>query len=303
MAKFFVIEGFVAHILNKMKNEVKIGFVVLASVLAGAVGSWFFLGRSPAVEDAPDLGREQRFSKTVRSGSVKKITEISVSRRGGKKSVRIVEAEANKPDVVKDAEIDDEESLSDIQKSVLREIQAALDADDIRALRKALSRFTASAKDGGLGGYANVPRVLRAAAVQALGWFGGKATVDLVDFMVDADEEISSDAFDQFESALQDSGMSDFERSAIVKTTAKAITDPDRVDVLLDTLMDMRNSVKGKTAIAMLTEGSEQIKAAMQDQLELYFDDGVTTVDDIKKWMAENPDDSDDDDFYGGDAD
>ena len=67
--------------------------------------------------------------------------------------------------------------------------------------------------------------------------------------------------------------------------------------------MDMRNSVKGKTAIAMLTEGSEQIKAAMQDQLELYFDDGVTTVDDIKKWMAENPDDSDDDDFYGGDAD
>ena len=91
--------------------------------------------------------------------------------------------------------------------------------------------------------------------------------------------------------------------SFLATVTAKAITDPDRVDVLLDTLMDMRNSVKGKTAIAMLTDGSAQIKAAMQDQLELYFDDGVTTVDDIKKWMAENPDDPDDDDFYGGDRD
>jgi len=177
---------------------------------------------------------------------------------------------------------------------------AALDADDIKALRKALSRFTASAANGGLGGYANVPRVIRAAAVQALGWFGGKAAVDLIDFMADADEEISGDAFNQFEFALQDSAMSDFERAAIVKTTAKALTDPDHADTLLNSLSDMRNSVKGETAIAILTDGSSQIKAAMLEQMEFYFDGEVKTVDDIKKWMAENPDDPDDDDFYGG---
>lgn len=283
-----------------MRSEFKIGFIVAASAFVGALAVWFFLGGNSGEGDLSEAGQEKLIAKTVRSGSVKKITEISVTRKGGKKSVRIVESEANKPDVVKDAEIDDEDLLSEVQRSVLREIQAALDADDIKALRKALSRFTASTKNGGLGGYKNVPRVIRAAAVQALGWFGSKAAIDLIDFMVDADEAISEDAFDQFEMALQDMDMSDFERSAIVKVTAKALTDSDHIDTLLNTLSDMRNSVKGETVIAIMTDGTDQVKAAMQEQMDFYFDDEVTTIDGIKKWMAENPDDPDDDDFYGG---
>ena len=283
-----------------MRSEVKISLAVIFSAFLGALVAWLFLGGASDAGESSDAEQEQLIAKTVRSGNVKKITEISVSRKGGKKSVRIVESEVSRPNVTTDADIDDEELLSDVQKSVLKDIQAALDADDIKALRKALSRFTASAAKGGLGGYANVPRVIRAAAVQALGWFGGKAAVDLIDFMADADEEISGDAFNQFEFALQDSAMSDFERAAIVKTTAKALTDPDRADTLLNSLSDMRNSVKGETAIAILTDGSSQIKAAMLEQMEFYFDGEVKTVDDIKKWMAENPDDPDDDDFYGG---
>ena len=283
-----------------MRSEVKISLAVIFSAFLGALVAWLFLGVASDAGESSDAEQEQLIAKTVRSGAVKKITEISVTRRGGKKSVRIVESETNKPDIVKDADIDDEELLSDIQKSVLKDIQAALDADDIKALRKALSRFTASASKGGLGGYKNVPRVIRAAAVQALGWFGGKAAVDLVDFMADADEEISDDAFNQFEMALQDMEMSDHERSAIVKVTARALTDSDRIDTLLNALSDMRNSVKGDTVIAILTDGSDLVKAAMQEQMELYFDEDVKTIDDIKKWMAENPDDIDDDDFYGG---
>lgn len=246
------------------------------------------------------MGKEQKIAKTVRSGSVKKITEISVNRKGGKKSVRIVESEATKPDVVKDAEIDDEELLSDVQKSVLMDIQKALDADDVKALRKALSRFTASKSKGGLGGYANVPRVIRAAAVQALGWFGKDVVVDMIDFMADADEEISDDAFNQFEQALQDCEMGDRERSSLIKTVSKALTDSDRVDSMISCLSDMRNSVKADTAIAILTDGSDQSKAMLLEQMEFYFDEGVQTVDDLKKWMAENPDDPDDEEFYGG---
>lgn len=283
-----------------MRSEFKNGFIVAASALVGALAVWFFLGGNSVDGELSDSGQEKIIAKTVRSGSVKKITEISVTRKGGKKSVRIVESEANKPDVVKDAEIDDEDLLSEVQRSVLKEIQAALDADDIKALRKALSRFTASAKSGGLGGYKNVPRVIRSAAVQALGWFGSKAAIDMIDFMADADEEISNEAFNQFEMALQDMEMSDFERSAIVKVTAKALADSDHIDALLNTLSDMRNSVKGETVIAIMTDGTDQVKAAMQEQMDFYFDDEVTTIDGIKKWMAENPDDPDDDDFYGG---
>lgn len=283
-----------------MRNGIVIGLIVIAAVAVGALGAWLFMPSASETSGDGHMGKEQKIAKTVRSGSVKKITEISVNRKGGKKSVRIVESEATKPDVVKDAEIDDEDLLSDVQKSVLRDIQKALDADDVKALRKALSRFTASKSKGGLGGYANVPRVIRAAAVQALGWFGKDAVVDMIDFMSDADEEISDDAFNQFEQALQDCDMGDRERSSLIKTVSKALTDSDRIDSMISCLSDMRNSVKADTAIAILTDGSDQSKAMLLEQMEFYFDEGVQTVDDLKKWMAKNPDDPDDEEFYGG---
>lgn len=286
-----------------MKTGFKIGFIVAVSVLAGIGGSWLFLGGSSIDADSSDANSEQHLDKHVRSESGKKISERNFYRRGDKKSISIVESDTNKPDMHKDAEIDDIELLSDIQKAILKEIQDALGADDLKSLRKAIAKFSLSPKNGGLGGYQNVPRVMRSAAVQALGWFKGGAAIDLIDFMADMDESVSSEAFDQFESAIQDMDLSDYERSAIIKATAKALTDPESADMLASSLFDMRNSVKGETAIALLTNGSDQVKAATLDQLDFYFNDDVKTVDDIKKWMEENPDDPDDDDFYGGSKD
>lgn len=281
-----------------MRNEAKIGLVVLGSVAAGVLGAWLvFSSTSGSAEKG---SQEQKLAKLVRSGSVKKITEISVDRKAGKKSVRIVESETNRPNVIEDADVDDVDKLTDAQKSVLDEIQAALDADDYKALKKAISKFTASVTSGGLGGYANVPRVIRAAAVQALGWFGKAAALDLVDFMADSDAEIAGDAFDQFDFALQDVDMSDYERAAIVKTTAKALNDPDWIDSLLMCLNDMRNSVKGAAVISIMTEGSEQVKSVLMENIDFYLDEGISTVDDVRKWIDENPDDPDDEEFYGG---
>ena len=94
-----------------MKNKITIGLVIVAAVVAGALGAWFFMPSASGIA-GERVEKEQKMSKTVRSGSVKKITEISVDRKGGKKSVRIVESEATRPDVIKDADIDDEEQLS-----------------------------------------------------------------------------------------------------------------------------------------------------------------------------------------------
>ena len=284
-----------------MKNEIKTGLIVLGSILIGAVGSWFVFNDAGDAADSSCAVREQRLAKSRRSGNVKKVTEIRVNRK--KKSMRIVESESMRPNVLDAAEIDDEADLSDVQRSVLEEIQAALDADDLKALRKAISRFTASVGNRGLGGYANVPRAIRSAAVQALGWFGKDSVVDLVDFMADSDEEISNDAFDQFEFALEDIDLGDRDRADIVKTITKALTDEDRIDTLLFNLNDMRNSVKVETAVAILTDGTDMAKSVLKDQLGLFFDEGVETIDDIQKWYAENPDDPDDDDFYGGSKD
>lgn len=285
------------------KNNLKIGLLVLCSILVGVFGAWFFLS-----SDSKIVGDEKAerllSSKSIRSGKVKKVTEISYDKQSGKRSVRIVESEESRPNVMETAHVEyGEENLTELQRSVLQEIQAALDADDLKALRRALLKFTASTSKGGLGGYAKVPKSLRSAAVQALGWFGKEALVDLVDFMADVDEEVSSDAFDQFEQAIQDCTLSDRERAELVKTMSKALTDPDHIDTLISTLTDMRPSVKGETAAFILTEGSPQSQAVMQDQMSFYFDDEVQTADDIKKWMAENHDDPDDEEFYGGGKD
>jgi len=275
---------------------------VAASAL-GAVAMWFVLGKVSGSGDLP--AHEQRITKTRRSGGVKKVTEISLSRQGGKKSVRIVESESTKPNVLeitKAAKGSGEDELTDTEKSVLKEIQSALDANDFKSLRRALSRLTASTKSGGLGGYSKVPRSIRAAAVQALGWFGKDAAIDLMGFMADSDDEISSDAASQFELALQDVDLGDRERAEIVKATAKTLTDSDQLEMLLFSLNDMRNSVKADTVISILTEGTSQARATMLDQIEFYIDVDVTTVNGVRDWAEQNPDDPGDDEFYGGES-
>lgn len=277
--------------------------VAVASTM-GAIAMWFVLGK---VSGSDDLSvHDQRITKTSRSGNIKKVTEISLSRKNGKKSVRIVESESTRPNVLEitkaaqSAAGDDDDDLTDVEKSVLKEIQAALDANDLKSLRRALSRLTASTKSGGLGGYSKVPRSIRAAAVQALGWFGKDAAIDLMGFMADSDESVAADAANLFEMALQDFSLGDRERAEIVKASAKALTDTERLDTLLFSLNDMRNSVKADTVISILTDGTPQAKAMMLDQIEFYLDVDVTTVDGAKKWAAQNPDDPDDDGFYGG---
>ena len=276
--------------------------VAVASTM-GAVAMWFVLGKVPGGDDLSARG--QRITKTSRSGGVKKVTEISLSRNGGKKSVRIVESETTKPNVLEvldAANGADEDDLTDAEKSVMKDIQAALDANDLKSLRRALSRLTASTKSGGLGGYSKVPRSIRSAAVQALGWFGKDAAIDLMGFMADGDDEVAADAANLFELALQDVSLGDRERAEIVKATAKTLTDTDQLDTLLFTLNDMRNSVKADTVISILTEGTPQAKTTMLEQIEFYLDVDVTTVEGAKKWAAQNPDDPDDEEFYGGES-
>ena len=59
-----------------MKNKITIGLVIVAAVVAGALGAWFFMPSASGIA-GERVEKEQKMSKTVRSGSVKKITEIS----------------------------------------------------------------------------------------------------------------------------------------------------------------------------------------------------------------------------------
>ena len=182
----------------------------------------------------------------------------------------------------------DEEPLTEQQKAVSSELQSALDGNDLKAVLRAIAKFKASSAQGGLEG--NVTKSMRRQAVQALAWFGKDGVIDLIDFLADEDESIASDAYDQFELAMNSGDMSQAECSMYLKAIMTALTDSERIDNLLVNLAPMDNSVKAATIMEILAKGTPEAKKVMREQLEFYTDAGVVTVEDVQKWALENPD-------------
>lgn len=286
-----------------MNSNIKSFATIAVSLAIGAVASFLVFHSSEKDADSADVEKPiSSVVKTSRVANVRKITEISLVENHGKKSVRIVEADEVKPTMAAARTEDDveEEDLTEAQKGVLAELQKALDDNDLRKVRKALSKFVAKVENGGLAG--DVPKCMRMKAVEALSWFGKDSAIDLMEYMADADAEVASDAANGFEMALRDNDMSDYARADIVKSAMQAINDREQIDSLLSQLNDMRNSVKVATITEILSSGTENARTLMQEQLGDYTDSEVATLDDLKKWAVENPDDEGDAEFYGGAA-
>lgn len=288
--------------MKKQGSFVPLMFGLLAVALFAILYAFFSGGH-----DSPDRRKQVISRKVVKKAS--KIKDVA-SKASRVKAVKIEvgDEQREKPNLAD--ELDEDEPLSALEKRVMKELQDSLDDNDLKAVRRVLARFNMPASKGGLGG--KVPKQLKMAAVAALGWFGPKAisggvspsggsasSVDLIDYMVDADVEVCDSAFDAFEDSLSDLEMGDYERAELLKTVLKAVTDQDRIESLLSSLDNMRNSVKADTIISIMQTGTDAAKSGLMEQIEFYTDQDVTTVDGVRKWLAENPDDEGDAEFYG----
>lgn len=281
--------------MRRTIKTIKTLSVVVVSAFLGAALAWYcFKGGVQEEAGAMSSKKVVRIGKLKKSGSVKKVTEIRLEKG---KAVRIVKSEQPRPSLQEEF-VDPDDSLTELQKSVLRELQDALDREDFRALRKALSKFTAKVSQGGLGG--NVPVALRKSAAAALGWFGKQAAPELVGLMADPDPEVAEIVSSQFELTLQDADMGDAERSEIIKMLMTALTDSEQISTYLFYLNEMRNSRRAETVAFILENGTPQAQKVMREEIGGYLDDGIGTIDDIEKWMAMNPDDECDEETYGG---
>jgi hypothetical protein len=139
---------------------------------------------------------------------------------------------------------------------------------------------------------------MRSRALEAIGWFGKDTIVDLVPFLADADDDISDDAFDKFQMAVSECD-DDREKSVIIATLMRAVSDEKQIDDMLNNLNDMRNSVKVDTIISILNDGTDNARKVMLEQLGDYTDSDVSTIDDLKRWAVENQDEDDADEIYG----
>ena len=215
------------------------------------------------------------------------------------KHVKIKLDEKLKPEL----QLDDEEEarLSDFCKKVLKDVQKALDREDLKMLVVVLEKIKVKmveARAKGIDVNSVVPELVRIRAIEACGWFGKEALPEILDGMTDESPQVRTMSAEEFQSTLDDAAFGDYDRAELVKAAAKVIDDPDALDSIFMSINDMRNSVVADTVIDIMKNGTDQAKSLMEEQLEFFTESDVKTEEDVAKWLEENPDDEDADEFY-----
>lgn len=178
--------------------------------------------------------------------------------------------------------------LTEIQRRRLAELQAALDKEELAAVRRTVAEMR---KDAG-GDWASVARPLREQALEALGWFGKAAYADLVGAIGDPDRELREEAYDLLEQVFAEV-ETDVEKAEILVALMAVAENPDRIETALNELDSMRNSVKVGTIRRILSTGTPRARQLMLNSLSEYTGDEVTGSERLDKWLQDNPDEDD----------
>jgi hypothetical protein len=283
----FVIDARYAHIIFVMKHIKIISVIALVAALSGLSMYAFFSSPAEKKEENALVIRERKVKRGAQSKRAVR------GRKTSRISVKNVAADKVKPSF----DIDDEEEkkLTSEQRELLVAIRKALDDDDQKMVLKFVHKLQKSPEwpDG-------IPKSIKMAAIDALGWFGSSCLPEIAGFLADADGEIIQSAVEKYEEALGDFDLSDRERSVILVEASKVITDSDAMDMMLFELNNMRHSVAVETIKQLLEVAGEATKAVLPDNIEFYTgEEGMNTPEKLDEWLKENPDDPDDEEFFG----
>ena len=229
------------------------------------------------------------FGKKVRAHKAHKSVHVEADETG--------EHRRKKPEF--DIDDDDEAALNAEQRKMIESIRDALAREDKKTLIKLVQKLQSSDEwpDG-------IPKSIKMAAIEALGWFGHACLPEIAGFLADGDEEVMQSAIDKYEEVLEDPDLSDRERSLILIQASKVIHDADAMDSMLFELNNMRHSVAVETLKVLMSTGNDATKKVLLENIESYTgEDNIDTPEKLDSWLKENPDDEDDEEFYGGSDD
>lgn len=262
---------------------------ILALIGVVLLGMAAFFFKEPAavdIESPESLRYKTKTSNTTQKRAVR-------GKNTSRISVRSIEKERVRPTF----DLDDAEEavLTAAQKSLLEAIRKALADDNKDEVLRLVQKLQASKEwpDG-------IPKAIKLAAIEAVGWFGVSCLPEIVGFLADSNPEVVEAAVDKFEEALSDMDISDRERSQILIGASKVISDAEVMDQFLFELNDMRNSVAIETIKAIMASGTAASKSALIDNIEFFTgEEGLDTPEKLDQWLKDNPDGEDDEDFYG----
>ena len=276
-----------------MKSKYLISFLAVVAMTA-AYFLWPDGKETPAREEKTVSVRHRRTMPTRRV----RRAPSSKLRPAGRISEKPVERE--KP-VIRDLEED--EKLDSEMRAILNAIRDALNDADFKSLRKSLAKMRSAGAARGADASAwttHIPRRLRSVAVEAIGYFGAEGIPELLDFVVDGDSEVAQDALSQLELAIQDLSLGDRGRAEIFKSLSSVLTDSEALDWMLSTATDARHSIGIETLMYIAQNGTPEAQKMVPDYIELFTgEEGISTVADANRWLSENPDEPDDEEFYG----
>ena len=260
-----------------------IGCATLAAALA--VGTAVVFYSDPPVPEQQDAGKKRE----KRAQRKKRLLRKERDKRSEARS-----ATSSTNDVADEYEVE----LTVAQKALLDELQEALDDESLRRVAKLVEKIQEQYRKGG---DAAVPPYMREQAVEALSWFLPDSLAELIGFMADSNPDVLEDVMKNFTEGIDDAELSDRELANIFKKIAPLIEDDDAIDAILMGLEnDMRNSVAVDTYKEIFKTGSDAIKQRLVESMQDFTgEDDITTPEQLDAWLKENPDDEDDEDFYG----
>ena len=273
-------------------------FALLFSAVAlGALCMWLFVFKGQDSKPPADTDKKQSVVK--KAGRTGKESRVLSRRRrgervGGEDADGAGKEEKKKPTFALDD--DDEANLNDEQRKTIMAIRDALDDNDRNRVLRLVQKLQKSDEwpDG-------IPKSIKMAAIDALGWFGTSCLPELAGFLGDSDEDVVGAAIDKYRDMLADCELSDTERSKILVQASKVINDSEAIDSMLFELMNMRHSVAVATIKSLMLEGNAATKSVLPTNVEFYTrEEDIDSPEKLDDWLKRNPDDEGDEEFYGG---
>jgi hypothetical protein len=266
--------------------------LIIAVVAFGGLSLYTFLfknGEDSTVSKGGIVLKERRINQ---EGKKRKIAHRAD--RKTRVSIRSILKEKEKPAFY--IEEKEESKLTKGQLELLCAIRLALDDNDEKKVLQLVRKFQRSKEwpDG-------IPKPIKMAAIEALGWFGSSCIPEIAGFLSDGDQEVVKTAIEKYEEALADFELSDRERSFILVEAAKVINDADAMDSMLFELNNMRNSVKVDTIKKLLATARDATQSVLPDNIEFAIgEEWLGSSEKLDEWLEKNPDDEFDEEFYSG---
>lgn len=247
-----------------MKKIVVAAGLVLVAAMAGVV-VYFSLGSEPSVvAENKHLKKPAGITLADTVARARTLVAQNVT-KAKKKRAKLTKITYN-----------DRDDLTGTEKRQLNAIQSALDQEDLAALLKVLPEASKSS---------NVE--VRTEMVEALGWFGEEAMLELLPFMADRDEDVAQSAMDSWTTALSEID-NEQEKATLIESAMLAVRDEDSLDSMVMELSDCDDLVAMQTVINLIESPNRKAARAAREHYEFMTGEEYTTLEAAEKWMCEN---------------